>query len=143
MDVEILAQELGVEIRTLELERVRIEERLAEKQRTLSRLEGFSRVNGGDSQAKEPVLVHARKTITALGPHHYEIGTFRFENSGLLLDHFNAPHYYSKKNRGKDAAAREILRWAKQNPHQAQTVEVVLHNGIRLGLYEAANQVSP
>lgn len=143
MDVERLAQELRVEIRALELERVRIEERLAEKQRTLSRLEGVHSVNAGDPQAPGPALLHARKSITALGPHHYEVGTFRFENSGQLLDHFNAPHYFSKKNRGKDAAAREILRWAKQNPLQAQTVEVVLHNGTRLGLYEASNQVAP
>ena len=143
MDVERLAQELRVEIRALELERVRIEERLAEKQRTLSRLEGVPSVIGGDPQAVGRALLHARKTITALGPHHYKVGTFRFENSGQLLDHFNAPHYYSKKNRGNDAAAREILRWAKRNPSQAQTVEVVLHNGNRLDLYKAANQVAP
>ena len=85
--------------------------------------------------------VPARKTITELGPHHYEVGGSTFKNPGQVLDHFSVPHYFSKKNPGKDAASREIIRWAKQNPDQAQTVMVVLANGNKMDLHMATSNI--
>ena len=141
MDVQKLREELEQEIRGLELERVRIEERLAEKQRTLARLGASDGV--GNLVRHSIGLVHSRKSITALGSHHYEVNGSRFENSGQLLDHFNVPHYFSKKNPGKDGAQREILRWAKGHPGLARTVSVVLANGIRTDLHMAVLTISP
>jgi hypothetical protein len=138
MDLARLRGELQKEIRDLELEKARLEERLAEKQRTLTRLGETQGVNGGGSLAPRPMPNPGRKTITALGPHHYEIGTLRLRNPGEILDHFNHPHYFSKKNpRKNDGAAREILRWAKQNPAAAHTVRVVFPNGNSRDLWTA------
>ena len=142
MDVKVLRETLQNEINELELERVRVEERLAEKRRTIRRLDGSQGVNGNVRALPHPVP--GRKTITTLQPHNYEVGILRFKTPGEVLDHFGIPHYYSKKSPGKkDAAAREILRWAKQDPNQARTVTVVLTNGTSMDLYMAATTVSP
>lgn len=141
MDVQSLRETLRKEIRDLELENARIQERLAEKQRLLDRLEDSPSVNNTIATLPSPVGVPRRKTITALGPHHYEVGMLTFKNPGQVLDHFGVPHYFSKQNSGRDAASREILRWAKQNPNEARTVLVVLANGTKTDLHMASSKV--
>ena len=141
MDVQTLREVLGQEIRDLELDNARIEERIAEKQLMLNRLDEFQAVTTADPPPPAPVGVPTRKTITALGPHHYEVGTLTFRNPGEVLDHFGVAHYYSKQNSGKDAASREILRWSKQNPKQAQTVLVVSANGTKMDLHMAVSNI--
>jgi len=140
-NLEELQGELKKEIRLLEIEMIRLEERLNEKRRILAML----RVDGEPRDV--PLLLRpksARKSITALGEHYYEVAGKRFNNPGQLLDHFNVPHYFSARNPGKgDAAAREILRWTKRNPAQARTVSVVLSNGSRMDLYMAVTKVWP
>ena len=140
--IEELQDELQKEISALDLERIRIEERINEKRRILGRLtiaEGRTRVTSLPMRR-----VNVRKSITALGHHHYEVGGQRFKNPGQLLDHFNVAHYFSVKNpHKKDAAAREILRWAKRNSSQARTVAVVLSNGTKTDLFAAVSRVWP
>ena len=110
------------------------------KEQMLSSLEEFQATSSTVPQPSK-LAVSARKTITDLGPHHYEVGGSTFKNSGQVLDHLGVPHYYSKKNPGKDAAAREIIRWAKQNPGPAQAVMVVLANGNRMDLHMAISNI--
>ena len=141
MDVQSLQETLRKEIRDLELESARIEERLAEKQRMLNRLEDSQPANTTMIPRLRPMRMPARKTIKALGRHHYELGKLTFQYPGQVLDHFGAPHYYSKQNPGKDAAAREILRWAKQDPIQARSVTVVLANGDKMDLHMATTNI--
>ena len=141
MDIQGLRETLRKEIRDLELETARIEERLAEKQRMLKRLEESQGEDTTMVPPLSPVRMAARKTITALGRHHYEIGKLTFKNPGQVLDHFGVPHYYSNQNPGKDAASREILRWAKQDSNQARTVMVVLANGTTMDLHMASSKL--
>ena len=69
----------------------------------------------------------ARRTISALGKHHYEVDGLRFPNAGQMLDHLDVPHYFSRKHpKQGDAAAREVMRWSKRNPSLAGEVTVVL-----------------
>ena len=140
MDMNSLREALRTEIRDLELETARIEERLAEKQRMLTRLEGSQIENSSGIPQLSSVRITGRKTITNLGRHYYELGKLTFKSPGQVLDHFGVAHYFSKRNPGKDAASREILRWAKQYPDQARTVTVVLANGTKINLHKAASQ---
>lgn len=141
MDVQSLRETLQKEVRDLELEAVRIEERLAEKQRMLNRLGEAQTEKITAAPLLSPIREPARKTITALGRHHYELGNLTFKYPGQVLDHFGVPHYYSKQNSGKDAASREILRWATQDPNQARTVTVVLANGTKMDLHLATSNL--
>ncbi len=131
-----LREELRNEVRELELEIVRLGERLAEKSRLLTRLE----VDTGESRPPPltPLRGNGIRSITALPIDHYEVDGQRFRNAGHVLDYFNAPHYFSKKNPGKkDQATREIIRWARRNPSEARTVTVVFRDGTSSDLYTA------
>jgi hypothetical protein len=140
-NLEELQDELEKDIRLLEIDMIRLDERLNEKRRILAKL----RIDGNPRGVSLPLSPKsARKSITALGQHYYEVAGKRFNNPGQILDHFNAPHYFSARTPGKgDAAAREILRWAKRNPNQARTVSVVLSNGSRVDLHMAVTKVWP
>ena len=107
----------------------------------LNRLDESQIENTTEAPLLSPARVPARRTITALGRHHYEVGKLTFKNPGQVLDHFGIPHYYSVQNPGKDAASREILRWAKQDPNQARTVMVVLANGTKTDLHMAMSNI--
>ena len=141
-DVEELQGELEKEISLLEIENIRIQERLNEKRRLLARLGPDRSLVRDVSPPLRPKS--GRRSITALGEHHYEVAGKRFNNPGQLLDQFNVPHYFSARNPGKrDAAAREILRWAKRNPVQARTISVILSNGTQMDLHMAVTKVWP
>ena len=154
IDLENLQRELEEEIRDLELERAVCDARLEEKRLLLSRLSQDAPVEqpAPPAETPEPPALPAavvpasggRVSITGLGKHHYEADGQRFKNAGQLLDHFNVPHQFSHKHPGKgDAAAREILRWARRSPRLAATVAVVLADGSRMGLDAAVDRIWP
>ena len=59
-----------------------------------------------------------------------------------MLDHLDVPHYFSRKYpKQGDAAAREVMRWARRNPELAAGVAVVLADGTRMGLDAAVNEI--
>ncbi len=92
------------------------------------------RVSGGTAAG--------RHSISALGKHHYEVDGLRFPNAGQMLDHLDVPHYFSRKYpKQGDAAAREVMRWARRNPELAAGVAVVLADGTRMGLDAAVNEI--
>ena len=148
ISIKELEGELEKELAETELQIVRLEAQRDEIQKTLARL--------NEPVGTKPVIIpnfklphgkgtaFARPSITALGKHHYEFGNRQFERPGYLLDHLDAPHYFSHRypNQG-DQAAREILRWAKRNPEVAATILVVLADGTKLDLYAAVNAISP
>ena len=151
-----LQRELEAEVRDFELRMAHMEGRLDEKRSLLARL----RQAPQDSQPAPtppvpeavagPVLVgngassRGRRTISALGKHHYEVGGLRFPNAGQMLDHLDVPHYFSRQYpKQGDAAAREVMRWARRNPEVAGKVTVVLADGRRMGLDAAVNEIWP
>ena len=68
----------------------------------------------------------------------------QFPNAGQMLDHLDVPHYFSRQHpKQGDAAAREVMRWAKRNPSLAGEVTVVLADGRRVGLDAAVNEIWP
>ncbi len=146
-----LEKELEEEIRELELNKARYDAQLEEKRSLLSRLRQ-SVAEESAPPAPAPIApVRAdtgagsgRKSISAiLGKHHYEIDGRRFKNPGHVLDHFDAPHYFSRQYPQKgDIAVREILRWAKRNPAVAGRVSVVLPDGSRMRLDRAVSAAS-
>ena len=149
-----LEKELEEEIRELELNKARYDAQLEEKRSLLSRLrQSVAVAEEPAPPAPAPIApVRAdtgtgggRKSISAiLGKHHYEIDGRRFKNPGHVLDHFDAPHYFSRQYPQKgDIAVREILRWAKRNPAVAGRVSVVLPDGSRMRLDKAVSAVSP
>ena len=147
-----LEKELEEEIRELELNKARYDAQLEEKRSLLSRLrQGVAEESAPPAPAPiAPVRADTgagsgRKSISAiLGKHHYEIDGRRFKNPGHVLDHFDAPHYFSRQYPQKgDIAVREILRWAKRNPAVAGRVSVVLPDGSRMRLDKAVSAVSP
>ena len=146
-----LEKELEEEIRELELNKARYDAQLEEKRSLLSRLrQGVAEESAPPAPAPiAPVRADTgagsgRKSISALlGKHHYEIDGRRFKNPGHVLDHFDAPHYFSRQYPQKgDIAVREILRWAKRNPAVAGRVSVVLPDGSRMRLDRAESAVS-
>ena len=143
-----LEAELTKEIRELEVETVRLDGRLEEKRRILARLKGIAgEIDGATAAQRFPIISivgGGRKTVTMMGKHRYEVDGQRFSNPGQLLDHFDVPHYYSRRYPKKgDAAAREIIRWAKRNPSLSRQVTVVLHTGTTTDLYTATLSISP
>jgi hypothetical protein len=143
-----LESDLENEIRELELQKARHDGQLEEKRRLLMKLRQI------DNREAVPVEAYptrpgngfdgGRKRITDLGKHHYEVGGERYRYPGQVLDHFNAPHYFSRKHPKKgDAASREILRWAKRNPSLASTVSVVLADGTNMDLHTAVTRIWP
>ncbi len=146
-----LEKELEEEIRELELNKARYDAQLEEKLSLLSRLRQSV---AGEPAPPAPAPIapvransgagSGRKSISAiLGKHHYEIDGRRFKNPGHVLDHFDAPHYFSRQYPQKgDIAVREILRWAKRNPAVAGRVSVVLPDGSRMRLDRAESAVS-
>ncbi len=156
IDLSELQRELEEEIRDLELQKAVCDARLEEKRLLLSRLRQDDAPVEQPAPPAETPEPHAqpaavaspasggRVSITGLGKHHYEADGQRFKNAGLLLDHFNVPHQFSHKHPGKgDAAAREILRWARRSPRLAATVAVVLADGSRMGLDAAVDRIWP
>ncbi len=146
-----LEKELEEEIRELELNKARYDAQLEEKRSLLSRLrQSVAKESAPPAPAPiAPVRADTgagsgRKSISALlGKHHYEIDGRRFKNPGHVLDHFDAPHYFSRQYPQKgDIAVREILRWAKRNPAVAGRVSVVLPDGSRMRLDRAVSAVS-
>ena len=148
-----LQRELEAEVRDLELRSARLEGQLDEKRSLLGRL---AQATGGAPVPPPPAAeaAHvpaengasggARRTISALGKHHYEVNGLRFPNAGQMLDHLDVPHYFSRKHpKQGDAAAREVMRWAKRNPLLAGEVTVVLADGRRMGLDAAVNEIWP
>ena len=96
------------------------------------------------ARARDGAAAAGRHTISVLGKHHYEVDGLRFSNAGQMLDHLDVPHYFSRKYpKQGDAAAREVMRWAKRNPSLAGGVTVVLADGARMGLDAAVRQVWP
>ncbi len=134
----LLEVELEKEIRDLEVEIIRLQERLAEKRRILGRVGGDA---GGGDVAAFPVRPGAgARSIASLDIDHYEVGDQRFQEPGHVLDHFDVPHYFSSKYPGKgDQAAREILRWARRNPVRAQGIRVVFADAKATDLYTAVS----
>ena len=146
-----LEKELEEEIRELELNKARYDAQLEEKRSLLSRLRQSVAKESAPTAPAPIAPVRAdtgagsgRKSISALlGKHHYEIDGRRFKNPGHVLDHFDAPHYFSRQYPQKgDIAVREILRWAKRNPAVAGRVSVVLPDGSRMRLDRAESAVS-
>ena len=154
-----LQRELEFEVRDLEIRMARFEGQLDEKRSLLARLREatwdsqVSQVTQAPSRpAAEAVPVQvdsgatgaARRTISALGKHHYEVDGLKFPNAGQMLDHLDVPHYFSRKHpKQGDAAAREVMRWAKRNPSLAGEVTVVLEDGRRVGLGAAVHEIWP
>ena len=154
-----LQRELESEVQDLEVRMARLEGQLDEKRSLLERLRQatealqVSQVTQAPSRpAAEAVPVHvdnvatgaARRTISALGKHHYEVDGLKFPNAGQMLDHLDVPHYFSRKHpKQGDAAAREVMRWAKRNPSHAGEVTVVLEDGRRVGLGTAVHEIWP
>lgn len=154
-----LQRELESEVRDLEVTMARLEGRLDEKRSLAARLReatGSSQVSqvsqAPSTPAAEAVPIPmdsgaagaARRTISALGKHHYEVNGLRFPNAGQMLDHLDVPHYFSRKHpKQGDAAAREVMRWAKRNPSLAREVTVVLADGRRVGLDAAVHEIWP
>ena len=147
-DLMELENELENEIWELELQRARNDGQLEEKRRLLMRLR-----HTGNKEAV-PVKAYparlgdgidgSRRKITDLGKHHYEVAGKRYRYPGQVLDHFNAPHYFSRAHPKKgDAASREILRWTKRNPSLASMVFVVLSDGTRMDLHTAVSRIWP
>lgn len=150
IDLEKLRTELEEEIRGLELQKAVCDARLEEKRHLLSRLSQDTPqepVPAPEAPAQPVASAGApggRVSITDLGKHHYEAAGMRFKNAGLLLDHFDVPHYFSKKHpKHGDAAAREILRWSRRSPQLASTVAVVLSDGSRMALDAAVDRIWP
>jgi len=83
----------------------------------------------------------SRKSITLLGytgfvlPDGSEVKT-----PAGVLDHFKHPHFVKGKSNNGDAAQREILKWAKDNPGEAETVKVVIGKE-RVSLSEALKRI--
>ena len=151
VDLEKLRSELEEEIRDLELQRAVCDARLEEKRLLLSRLQQDAPIEqpapAPEAPAQPvvpPVTPSGRVSITDLGKHHYETAGLRFKNAGQLLDHFDVPHYFSRKHPKKgDAAAREILRWTRRSPQLAASVAVVLADGSRMALDTAVDRIWP
>jgi hypothetical protein len=145
INVQSMREELRKDIRKLELEEARIQERRAEKERMLellTKVEDIGETEGAIPVLHHPMAVSKRRTIAALGPHYYKIGNTTLKTPGEVLEHFNVPHYYSKKNPGRgDTAHRQILRWANQDPVRARTVLVVLANGSTMDLNSAVRKI--
>ncbi len=154
-----LQRELESEVRDLEVRMARLEGQLEEKRNILDRLRDVfqtSQVSQVSQAHSEPaaeamptetdngVSGAARRTISALGKHQYEVDGLRFPNAGQMLDHLDVPHYFSRKHpKQGDAAAREVMRWAKRNPSLAGEVTVVLADGRRMGLDAAVSEIWP
>ncbi|MDE2860544.1 MAG: hypothetical protein OYI31_08130 [Chloroflexota bacterium] len=150
-----LQQELEAEVRDFEIRMARLEGQLDEKRSLLARLRQFTHESPAPVEPP-PVPSHStagtaivasgagRRTISALGRHHYEVSGLRFHNAGQMLDYLDVPHYFSRKYpKQGDAAAREVMRWAKRNPSLASTVTVVLSDGTRMGLDAAVSEIWP
>ena len=148
-----LQRELETEVRDLEVRMARHEGQLDEKRSLLARL---VQATGGSQMLPAPATEAAtvpaengasggaRRTISALGKHHYEVNGLQFPNAGQMLDHLDVPHYFSRHHpKQGDAAAREVMRWAKRNPSLAGEVTVVLADGRRVGLDAAVNEIWP
>ena len=157
-----LERELEDEIRDFELSMARLEGGLEEKRSLLSRLRQVTHYTQEPAAPVAPAAPIApaavaastpagdgaagggRRSISALGKHHYEVDGLRFPNAGQMLDHLDVPHYFSRKYpKQGDAAAREVMRWAKRNPFVARRVSVVLAGGARMGLDAAVNEIRP
>ena len=157
-----LERELEDEIRDFELSMARLEGGLEEKRSLLSRLRQVTHYTQEPAAPVAPAAPIApaavaastlagdgaagggRRSISALGKHHYEVDGLRFPNAGQMLDHLDVPHYFSRKYpKQGDAAAREVMRWAKRNPFVARRVSVVLAGGTRMGLDAAVNEIRP
>ena len=154
-----LEGELEDEIRDFELRMARLEGRLEEKRSLLCRLRQVSldpqepapppapagpTAVPASTPAGDGAASGGRRSISALGKHHYEVDGLRFPNAGQMLDYMDVPHYFSRNYpKQGDAAAREVMRWAKRNPFLAQRVSVVLAGGARMGLDAAVNEIWP
>ena len=151
-----LQRELKAEIRDFEIRMARLEGQLDEKRSLLSRLQQYTHESAAPVELPTVSLTPAvngpagvasgtgRRTISALGKHHYEVNGLRFPNAGQMLDHLDVPHYFSRRYpKQGDAAAREVMRWAKRNPSLACEVTVVLSDGTRMGLDAAISQIWP
>jgi hypothetical protein len=109
--------------------------RIDEKRKLSTRLSQIPRVQHRQSGK--------RISITALGKiDHYETDEAYLSTPGDVLDHFDQPHYFSNKYPGrKDEAAREIIRWARNNPIAAKKVRIFLADGEVISLLDGIDKI--
>ena len=94
-----------------------------------------------------PTRSHRKGRQSITTKDHYErfiLNGREFRTTGELLDYLGVPHYTSKIRRGRgDEPNREIVRWARKNPHDARNVIVVQKDGTRISLLDLIHKLWP
>jgi hypothetical protein len=117
-----------------------LRDRLESKEEELRLLERLVEIRVGQVPAQNGALPshrqqNGRRSLTQAIYRHLEVDGRKFRTVGDLLDYYGEPHYFSRvRPRQKDSAERQVLAWARRNPHLAGGVSVLLKDGTLVSL---------
>jgi hypothetical protein len=114
---------------------------LESKEEELRLIERLLEIRGGGESKPTAIKLpshrqlNGRRSLTQSLYTQMEADSRVFSSVGDLLDYYGEPHYFSRvRPHQKDSAERQVLSWARHNPHLAAGVTVVLKDGTRVPL---------